>query len=135
MSGLMGMYLIRDDEEEALGLPRGRHEVPLIICDRNLDTDADGNLTGELLHKVNFVPPNSETLTLPFRRPFTLVNGLIWPHLEVDARWVRFRVLNASNSRFYRFELRDENNAPISGAMQLIATDGGCCVSPWRSIG
>ncbi|MGH3803214.1 MAG: multicopper oxidase domain-containing protein, partial [Pseudonocardiaceae bacterium] len=59
MSGLMGMYLIRDDEEDALGLPHGKHEVPLIICDRNLDTDADGNLTGELLHKVHILRPGS----------------------------------------------------------------------------
>ncbi|MDQ3763906.1 MAG: multicopper oxidase domain-containing protein [Actinomycetota bacterium] len=131
MSGLMGMYLIRDDEEDALELPRGRDEVPLIICDRNLDTDADGNLTGELLHKVNFAaPPNPENLTLPFRGPFTLVNGVIWPHLEVAARWIRFRVLNASNSRTYRFELHDENGAPISGAMRLIGTDGGLLGAP-----
>jgi len=35
ISGLAGMYLIRDDEEDALRLPSGTHEVPLIICDRN----------------------------------------------------------------------------------------------------
>ncbi len=131
MSGLLGMYLIRDAEEDALGLPHGKHEVPLIICDRNFDTDADGNLTGELLHKVNFAPPpNPDNLVLPFLGPFTLVNGVIWPHLEVDARWVRFRVLNASNSRFYQFELRDEDDAPISGALHLIGTDGGLLCEP-----
>ncbi len=131
MSGLMGMYLIRDDEEDALGLPHGKHEVPLIITDRNLDTDADGNLTGELLHKVHFLPPpNPENRVLPFIGPFTLVNGVIWPHLEVDARWVRFRVLNASNWRFYRFELRDEDDEPISEALHLIGTDGGLLREP-----
>jgi FtsP/CotA-like multicopper oxidase with cupredoxin domain len=132
MSGLMGMYLIRDDEEDALGLPHGKDEVPLIISDRNLDTDADGDLTGELLHKVHFLPPpNPENRVLPFLGPFTLVNGVIWPHLEVDARWVRFRMLNASNFRFYRFELRDESNAPISPeALRLIGTDGGLLRKP-----
>jgi o-aminophenol oxidase len=131
MSGLMGMYLICDDEEDALGLPHGKHEVPLIISDRNLDTDADGNLTGELLHKVHILPPpNPEDRVLPFLGPFTLVNGVIWPHLEVGARWVRFRVLNASNWRFYQFELRDENDVPISGAMKLIGTDSGLLPAP-----
>jgi len=131
MSGLMGMYLIRDEEEDALGLPCGRQEVPLIICDRNLDTDADGDLTGELLHKVHFLPPpNPENHVLPFLGPFTLVNGVIWPHFEVDARWVRFRVLNASNWRFYRFELRDEDGVLIAGALHLIGTDGGLLREP-----
>nr|MDQ3763763.1 multicopper oxidase domain-containing protein [Actinomycetota bacterium] len=60
----------------------------------------------------------------------TLVNGVIWPHLEVAARWIRFRVLNASNSRTYRFELHDENGAPIPGAMLLIGTDGGLLREP-----
>lgn len=134
MSGLMGMYLIRDAEEDALGLP---HSVPLIICDRNFDTDAQGNLTGELLHKVNILQqptpeqPTLEKIVLPFLGPFTLVNGVIWPHCEVDARWVRFRVLNASNSRFYQFELHDENDKPISSeAVLLIGTDGGLLRAP-----
>jgi spore coat protein A len=131
MTGLAGMYLIRDAEEDALGLPHGEHEMPLIICDRNLDTNADGNLTGELLHKVNILPPpNPEGIVLPFVGPFTLVNGVIWPHFEVDARWVRFRMLNASNSRFYQFELHDENGARISGALQQIGTDSGLLPAP-----
>ncbi|MGH3981727.1 MAG: multicopper oxidase family protein [Pseudonocardiaceae bacterium] len=130
MSGLIAMYLIRDDEEDALDLPDRRHEVPLIIFDRNLDTDADGDLTGELLHKVNILQTTPERIVLPFLGPFTLVNGVIWPHLEVDARWVRFRMLNASNSRTYRLELRDENGTPISGAMRQIGTDGGLLPVP-----
>jgi FtsP/CotA-like multicopper oxidase with cupredoxin domain len=130
MSGLVGMYLIRDAEEDALGLPHGKHEVPLIITDRNLETDENGNLTGELLHKVNILQTTPEKITLPFLGPFTLVNGVIWPHLRVDARWVRFRVLNASNARFYRFELRDESNAMISGVMHQIGSDGGLLPAP-----
>jgi FtsP/CotA-like multicopper oxidase with cupredoxin domain len=59
-----------------------------------------------------------------------LVNGVIWPHFEVDARWVRFRMLNASNSRFYRFGLRDEDGAPISGIMRQIGSDGGLLPAP-----
>ena len=48
-----GCTSIRDDEEDALDLPGGDHEIPLIITDRNLDTDpATGALTGQLLFKV-----------------------------------------------------------------------------------
>jgi o-aminophenol oxidase len=127
MAGLLGMYLIRDDEEDALGLPDGDHEVPLILCDRNLDTDAQGNLTSQMLYKQLVLPGD---IKLPFSGPFTLVNGVIWPHLEVDARWYRFRVLNASNSRFYGLALQDEDGKPVTGALHLIGTDGGLLPKP-----
>jgi spore coat protein A len=121
-AGLAGMYLVRDDEEDELDLPCGDHEIPLVLCDRNLDTDADGNLTGQLLHKVAGDPGRM----LPFMGPFMLVNGKIWPHLDVEPRWYRFRVLNASNARTYRLELRDEAGQPLPGAPP------GCCPRPCR---
>jgi o-aminophenol oxidase len=127
MTGLAGMYLIRDDEEEALHLPHGTREVPLIICDRNLDTDAQGKLTSRLLYKLLL---DASGIRFPFLGPFTLVNGVIWPHLDVDARWYRFRVLNASNYRFYTLALRDEDGAPVTGALHLIGTDGGLLPQP-----
>jgi spore coat protein A len=127
MAGLMGMYWIRDDEEAAIRLPRGRHEVPLIICDRNLDTDAEGNLTSQLLYK-QMVAPNG--IKVPFLGPFTLVNGVIWPHLEVEPRWYRFRALNASNLRSHRLALHDEGGALVAGALQQIGTDGGLLPKP-----
>lgn len=130
MTGLAGMYLIRDAEEDALRLPHGDHEVPLIIADRNLDVDAGGNLTGQLLHKVGLLPQQLEKVALPFLGPFTLVNGVIWPHFDADARWYRFRVLNASNSRFYTLALHDEKGVPVAGALRQIGTDGGLLPAP-----
>lgn len=123
MAGLAGMYIIRDDEEDALGLPRGPHEVPLMLCDRNLDTDADGRPTGRLLHKT-------ETNTSEFFAPFTLVNGTIWPHLGVEARQYRLRLLNASNARVYRLVLLDEHGRPAMGAVRQIGTDSGLLGAP-----
>ena len=122
-AGLVGMYLLRDEEEDRLGLPHGEHEIPLIVCDRNLATDANGALTGQLLHKT--------TGTLPFLGPYTLVNGRIWPHLEVRPGWYRFRVLNASNSRTYRLHLLDEeDNQVTTGAAWQIGTDSGLLGAP-----
>jgi FtsP/CotA-like multicopper oxidase with cupredoxin domain len=129
-TGLAGMYLIRDDEEDALQLPSGKYEVPLIICDRNLDTTTDGNLTGGLLYKRTIVQTEPMQIKLPFTGPFTLVNGVIWPHLRVDARWYRFRMLNSSNSRPYTFELRDENGEPVRGALHQIGSDSGLLPAP-----
>jgi o-aminophenol oxidase len=130
MAGLVGMYVIRDDEEDALHLPRDKREVPLIICDRNLDTDAQGNLTSELLYKTFLTPGDMGNIRVPFLGPFTLVNGVIWPHLKVDACWYRFRILNASNQRAYRLVLRDEHGTPVVGALHQIGTDGGLLPKP-----
>jgi spore coat protein A len=133
MSGLLGMYLIRDDEEEKLHLPSGQQEVPLIICDRNLDVDSQGRFTGQLLHKIAAfkIPglPDFRPLS-PFFGPYTLVNGVIWPHFNVAARWYRFRVLNASNARIYRLFLLDEDGNVLSGAIKQIGTDSGLLPEP-----
>jgi len=122
-AGLAGLYIIRDAEEAALHLPGGSYEIPLLIQDRNLDTTPDGALTGRLLHKV-------EDGTMEFFGPFTLVNGTIWPYLPVEARQYRLRLLNGSNSRFYRLVLLDEQRKVTLDKITQIGTDGGLLGRP-----
>src|SRR5712692_10516592 len=122
-TGLAGLYIIRDAEEEALRLPGGPYEIPLLLQDRNLDTAPDGSLTGRLLHKV-------EDGTMEFFGPFTLVNGIIWPHLPVEARQYRLRLLNGSNARIYRLVLLDESGTPVHEQIKQIGTDGGLLGQP-----
>lgn len=38
-AGLAGLFLVSDDEEDALGLPSGAQDLPLVIQDRNVDAD------------------------------------------------------------------------------------------------
>ncbi|WP_411757437.1 O-aminophenol oxidase PhsA [Streptomyces venezuelae] len=135
MAGLYGTYLVRDDEEDALQLPCGEREIPLLIADRNLDTDeGDGRLNGRLLHKTTIVDPkNAETgkpVTLPFSGPYTTVNGRIWPYADVDPAWYRFRLVNASNARIYDLVLVDEDNNPVRGVLHQIGSDGGLLPRP-----
>jgi FtsP/CotA-like multicopper oxidase with cupredoxin domain len=122
-AGLAGLYIIRDSEEAALHLPAGPYEIPLLLQDRNLDTAPDGSLTGRLLHKV-------EDGTMEFFGPFTLVNGIIWPYLPVEARQYRLRLLNGSNARIYRLVLLDESGSPVHEQIKQIATDGGLLWPP-----
>ncbi|MDJ1135892.1 multicopper oxidase domain-containing protein [Streptomyces iconiensis] len=138
-AGLVGTYLIRDAEEDALRLPRGKYEVPLVLADRNLDVDDDagagtGRLNGQLLHKVISLGPNPESgkdITLPFSGPYSTVNGTIWPHLEVEPRWYRFRLVNASNARVYNLALVDEKGVPVPpGTVKQIGSDGGLLPRP-----
>ncbi|MFH8991211.1 O-aminophenol oxidase PhsA [Streptomyces sp. NPDC017940] len=133
-AGLYGTYLVRDDEEDALQLPSGTREIPLLIADRNLDTDEEGRITGRLLHKTTIVDPkNAETgkpVSLPFTGPYTTVNGRIWPHAEVAPGWYRFRLVNASNARTYELVVVDEDNKPVPGVLHQIGSDGGLLPRP-----
>jgi len=130
-SGLAGAWIIRDEEDHALPREIREHEIPLVICDRNLETDDDGYLTGQLLHKI-------EESTREFFGPYTLVNGKIWPHLDVKPQPYRFRVLNNSNSRFYSLVLMIEDEdpeqpgTPANDALMQIGTEMGLLGSPVR---
>src|SRR5215831_20113278 len=98
-AGLAGLWIIRDQRERELGLPEGPpFEVPLLIQDRNFGLDEDGRLTGQLIHKT-------DTEVMEAFPPFTVVNGKVWPLLEVHPATYRFRVLNGCNARTYRLVL------------------------------
>ncbi len=93
-AGLAGFYLIRDDEEDALNLPSGQFEIPLLLQDRKFNPD------GSLLY------PAAQNGTHPvwiqeFFGDTICVNGKATPFLEVEPRKYRFRLVNGSNSRFY----------------------------------
>jgi spore coat protein A, manganese oxidase len=96
-AGLFGLYLIRDEEEEALDLPKGNYEVPLILYDRSLRTD------GQLFYPVSGDP--AKPWVSEFFGEAILVNGTLFPFFDVEPRQYRFRLLNASNSRFYYLSL------------------------------
>ena len=122
-AGLAGLWIVRDERERELGLPEGPpFEVPLLIQDRNFDVDEQGRLTGRLVHKTD--PEVMEAFP-----PFTIVNGKVWPVLEVQPATYRFRVLNGSNARTYRLVLvRD--GAPEGERITQIGTDHGLLLAP-----
>jgi spore coat protein A, manganese oxidase len=108
--GLAGFYLIRDDVEDALGLPAGEYEIPLAIQDRTFRPD--GSLVYPEMWHEHFY---GDTL---------LVNGVVWPYLEVKQGKYRLRILNGSNSRVYRLSLSN------GGTFHIIGTDGGLLPAP-----
>ncbi|MEU6653977.1 multicopper oxidase domain-containing protein [Streptomyces sp. NPDC046900] len=133
-AGLMGHYVIRDEVEDQLALPGGGYEIPLAIQDVNFDTDDQGRLTGQILSKKitpakpepGMIPPSLATLS-----PFTMVNGVVWPYLDVEARAYRFRLVNLSPTRIYRMAVVDEETGKVvRGAMKVLATDLGLLGAP-----
>jgi len=110
-AGLAGFYLLRDPVEDALPLPAGSYEVPLVIQDRAFFADGELRYPDEGVTHPVWVPE--------FFGDTILVNGKVWPYLEVEPRRYRFRILNGSNARFY--ELFLSNGEPI----RQIGSDGG----------
>jgi spore coat protein A len=115
-SGLAGMYIMHDKAEKDL-LPQGEFDVPLVVSDAMFAADGSlayddrdhSGLWGDVI----------------------LVNGKPWPVMKVQPRVYRFRVLNASISRSYKFALSTGH------AMHLVGTDGGLMpakqsVANWR---
>ena len=121
-AGLAGFYLIRDEAEEQLNLPSGKYEIPLVIQDRSFYLS--GERRGELFYpslpdQPPPPPPPNPSVVPEFFGDTALVNGKVWPYLEVEPRKYRFRILNGSNSRFYRLRLNSGQN------FVQIGTDGG----------
>jgi len=122
-AGLAGLWIVRDHPERELGLPEGPpFEVPLLIQDRNFDLDDQANLTGRLLHKTD--PEVMEAFA-----PFTVVNGKVWPVLDVQPAVYRLRVINASNARTYRLVVV-RGVGPELDRITQIGTDHGLLRAP-----
>jgi spore coat protein A len=115
-AGLFGAAMVRDKAEDALNLPSGKYEVPLMIFDRLVTPE------GQLFYPISDKP----------RAPWVpelfgdaiLVNGKLFPYLEVEPRKYRFRVLNASNARFYHLSFQNGLE------FRQIGTDQGLLPAP-----
>jgi spore coat protein A len=122
-AGMAGFYLLRDAEEAALGLPSGEYEIPLMIQDRSFYDDGSLYYPGGAGH----VPGGPGSVTSFFLGDANVVNGVVWPYLEVEPRKYRFRLLNAANARAYNLSIVPEAGATNLNPATLhqIGTDGG----------
>ncbi|MDP4503802.1 multicopper oxidase family protein [Nonomuraea turcica] len=115
--GLAGMFLVRDAEEEALPLPAGERDLPLLISDRSFA--ADGTL---LYPALGDRPGVQEGYMGGVLGDVILVNGAPWPELRVARARYRLRLCNGSNARAYELA--------TGGQMIQIGSDGGLLSAP-----
>lgn len=126
-AGLAGFYLLRNPDDcqhhncnkRNLDLPRDKYEIPIVIQDRSFNTD------GSFSFNNTGINPDTHPYWVPeFFGDTIMVNGRVWPKLDVDRRQYRFRILNGSNARFY--------NLKLSNGMKFIqiGTDGGFLPKP-----
>jgi spore coat protein A len=113
--GLAGMWIIDDDVDAALPLPRGDRDIPLMIADRALNRH---NQLKNPFSGLGHPPDDGVT------GHYVLVNGVHRPHHRVSACRYRLRLLNASNFRAYNLELSD--GTPLV----QIATESGLMPAP-----
>ena len=134
MSGLAGYYFLREpaatttitnptaanfDQYMRQHFPSGVSEIPIAIQDRMFQTN------GELFFPTTADNPTIHPYWMPeFFGNVIMVNGKVWPNLDVTQGWYRFRLLDGSNARFYTLSF--SNKMPFT----VIGTDGGYMIAP-----
>ncbi len=118
--GLAGFYIVRDNVEDALGLPAcdgpcvagqpREYDVPLAIQDRTFNPD------GSLSYPATWQDV--------FFGDTVLVNGKVWPFLQVKQGKYRLRALNGSGSRTYTLALSNGDS------FEQIGAEGGLLPAP-----
>jgi FtsP/CotA-like multicopper oxidase with cupredoxin domain len=112
-AGMAGLLLVGDEEEDALSLPSGEFDIPMVIQDRTFDGD-----------RMVYLPNGMMDRMMGFLGDEILVNGRPDARFGVASRSHRLRILNGSNSRIYK--LGWEDGTPLV----VLATDGGLLEAP-----
>jgi spore coat protein A, manganese oxidase len=101
-AGLAAAYILRDQfdtgtEPNPIGIPGGAYEIPLVVQDRQFNADG------------TFLYPTSEIAGATWIGEYfgdtMLVNGKVWPYLNVEPRMYRFRILNGCNARILSLDI------------------------------
>jgi spore coat protein A, manganese oxidase len=101
-AGLAAAYILRDEfdtgtEPNPAGIPGGAYEIPLVVQDRQFNPD------GTFLYPSSDIP--GATWIGEYFGDVMLVNGKVWPFLEVEPRMYRLRILNGCNARILSLDL------------------------------
>src|SRR6266567_3017551 len=101
-AGLAGAYILRDefdtgDEPNPIGIPGGAYEIPLVVQDRQFNPD------GTFLYPTSDI--EGAIWIGEYFGDVMLVNGKVWPFLDVEPRMYRFRILNGCNARILNLDI------------------------------
>jgi FtsP/CotA-like multicopper oxidase with cupredoxin domain len=153
---MAGFYIVRDDDDTGLpgnplSLPAHPYEAAFAIQDRMFkdngelfypafpgDPFYDDFITGEgAVLPPDIFPNGGPTALAEFFGDHMVVNGKIWPKMDVEPRNYRLRLLNGCDSRFLAvqfFEVppgaEDFNGASGPLPFTVIGSDQGLASSP-----
>jgi FtsP/CotA-like multicopper oxidase with cupredoxin domain len=111
--GLAGALIVSDEQEQALGLPAGEHDLTWVIQDRTFDRDNQLVYARGMMERM-----------MGFVGNRILVNGHPDFVQPVATTAYRVRLLNGSNARIYKLA-RDDGRPLI-----VIGNDGGLIEKP-----
>lgn len=117
-AGMAGGYVVRDEQDTGkadnpLKLPAYPYEIPLIVQDRMFKENGvlfypafsgDPFYKDFITDEEAWVGDDDPSALAEFFGDFIVVNGKIWPKLEVEPRKYRLRLLNGCDSRFMVLE-------------------------------
>ncbi len=112
-SGLAGLFIVSDEQEQALNLPSGDYDMPVVIQDRSFDSQNQLDYSSHMMQRMQ-----------GFLGDQIFINGRPNVVLPVATRPYRLRLLNGSNSRLYK--LAWDDGTPIT----VIGVDGGLLERP-----
>jgi FtsP/CotA-like multicopper oxidase with cupredoxin domain len=125
-AGLEGMFIIRDPEHDNIAplLPSGNFEWPLMLTDRAFNSDGS----------IHFTTIGDNPDFHPYWDPEyfgdeIMVNGKVWPNLNVQRRQYRFRIVDGSNARFYGLSFVNQTTGQPIPFIQ-IGSDGAYLRAP-----
>jgi spore coat protein A len=126
-AGLAAAYILRDEfdtgkEPNPIGIPGGAYEIPLVIQDRQFKAD------GTFLYPSSDI--DGSTWIGEYFGDTMLVNGKVWPFLEVEPRMYRFRILNGCNARILSLAIEtggdhDDGDGIRGPRLTQIGAEGG----------
>jgi len=134
-AGIAGGYPIIDPD---LSLPTGLHPVglqqgssgpadyliPLVLQDRMFD------INGQLFFPNVGINPEHPFWIPEFVGDTIVVNGKVWPFLNVAPKRYRFLFINGSNARTYELFLVNPTTKVMGPPIWQIGTDGGYLDAP-----
>jgi spore coat protein A len=105
-AGLAAAYILRDEfdtgeEPNPIGIPGGAYEIPLVVQDRQFNPD------GTFLYPTTDI--EGATWIGEYFGDTMLVNGKVWPFLDVEPRMYRLRILNGCNARILSLDVGGPN--------------------------
>ncbi|RDW64720.1 cupredoxin [Coleophoma cylindrospora] len=110
--GQAGFYILQDDAVQAkVQLPAGDYDIPLMLAGKQFQ--ANGQL----------VSPENERVSL--YGDVITVNGQPWPHLDVENRKYKFRILDASISRSFSLYLVNDADPNVRLPFTVVGADAG----------
>ena len=124
-AGLVGVNLVRDQfdsgsADNSLGLPSGEFEVPLVLQEKIMNPD------GSMSLRTNITVPQGKWEG-GGTGDVGVVNGKIWPTMEVARGMYRFRIVNAGSYSVWNLFLSNRMT------FWVIGNDGGLLDAPVRT--